>query len=59
MSKQRTSMTLSQQALKLMQILSKKLGLSKASVVELAIRKLAEQENISLPENHDQGSQEI
>lgn len=44
--KLQTSFTLSVEALRLLSELVKKLGLTKTGVLELAIRRLAEQENI-------------
>lgn len=47
MKKQRTSFALSAECKMLAKSLSEKLGISMASVVEMAVRKLAEAENIN------------
>ncbi len=44
-----TSIRLSEEGKQLRKLLAKKLGLSESAVVELAIRKLAESEGVSLP----------
>ena len=44
-----TSLRLSEDGKQLRKLLAKKLGLSESAVVELAIRKLAEREGVSLP----------
>ncbi len=44
-----TSLRLSEEGKQLRKLLAKKLGLSESAVVELAIRKLAESEGVSLP----------
>ena len=41
-----TSIRLSEEASRLRELLAKKLGLSQSAIIELAIRKLAEQENV-------------
>lgn len=46
MNKLKSSFTLSIEALRLLSELAKKSGLSKSGVLELAIRLLAEQENV-------------
>lgn len=46
MNKIKSTFTLSIEALRLLSELSKKKGLSKSSILELAIRLLAEQENV-------------
>jgi energy-converting hydrogenase A subunit M len=55
MSKIKTSYSLTKDAIRLTIRLSEKLGIPQSNVLEIAIRKLAEQENISLD---DKASQE-
>lgn len=47
--KKSTSFYLSDEALELLKQLAEKLGLSQASVVEMAVRKLAEEQKVSTP----------
>lgn len=47
MKKQRTSFSLSPECKTLTKLLSEKLGISQASIIEMAVRKLAEAENIN------------
>lgn len=44
--KKATSIRISEEAVRLLLALSKKLGLTKAALIELAIRKLAEREGV-------------
>jgi hypothetical protein len=53
--KTKTSYALTEEAIELTKLLSKKLGIPQSNVLEIAIRKLAEQEKVSL---HDKASQE-
>lgn len=48
MPKKPTNMRLSEDAKKLLALLTQKLGISQTSVVELAIRELAERKNVHL-----------
>ncbi len=46
MSKRKTSITLSDEALRLLDLLAKKSGISKTAILEIVIRKEAKIENI-------------
>lgn len=48
MSKQKTSFTLSEEALKLLEAIAQKHGISKTTVLELTIREKARAESITL-----------
>lgn len=48
MSKTKTSYALTEEAIELAKLLAKKLGIPQSNVLEIAIRKLAEQEKVSL-----------
>lgn len=47
--KKLTSMRLSLEAKELIEVIAKKLGISQAAVMEIAIRRLAEIEDVNLP----------
>ncbi len=52
-NKVKTSFTLSPKINLLIEILSKKLEISKTAIVTLAVRCLAKQENVEIDENED------
>ncbi len=47
-NKVKTSFTLTPDVIRLIKLLTKKYGISQTAVVEIAVRKFAEQENVSL-----------
>lgn len=49
MAKKKTSFALSEEGIKLIEELSRALGISQAGVVEQAVRKLARAEGVTLP----------